>query len=176
MRQQKAESFSFVAQLSPPWMIGSHAFDWSIGPTLFAKPRDTITWARHQMRAPAIIFHTIRPSGQNIYLILFIQYELSIVSKNENQHRVAEKIPDFFVQKIVFDFFYWFLRCDRFSEFRDWERNRFFKILGLRLGLQIHDNIARNPRNPKKSKRWLWKFYIHELNNENKCQKLPRRT
>ena len=39
---------------------GSHAFDWSIGPTLFAKPRDTITWARHQMRSPTRILWFLR--------------------------------------------------------------------------------------------------------------------
>ena len=35
------------------------------------------------------------PSGSIIYLILFIKYEPSIVSKNKKQHRVAEKISDF---------------------------------------------------------------------------------
>ena len=57
---------------------GSHGFGWSTGRPLFAKPWDTITWARHQMRSPAIIFHTMRPSGQKIYLILLIKYELNI--------------------------------------------------------------------------------------------------
>ena len=45
------------------YIRGSHRFDWSIGPPLFAKPRDTITWARHQIRSPAIIFHTMRRTG-----------------------------------------------------------------------------------------------------------------
>ena len=52
---------------------GSHRFDWYLGPPLFAKPRDTITWAR---------------------------------PKNERQHRVAEKIPDFFVKKFFFSIFF----------------------------------------------------------------------
>ena len=56
------------------------------------------------MRSPAIIFQTMRPSGLIIHLILFIKYEPSIVSKNEKQHRVAEKISDFFVQKNFWQF------------------------------------------------------------------------
>ena len=58
------------------------------------------------MRSTAITFHTIRPSGQKIYLILFIKYYLSIVWKNENQH--GEENFWFFEQKIFFDFV---LRC-----------------------------------------------------------------
>ena len=52
-----------------------------------------------------------------------------------------------------------------FSKFWDWDWDRFFKSLGLRLGLvlQIQDRIPRNPKNPKKSQRSLKKFYFHEL-------------
>ena len=85
---------------------GSQVFDWSICPPLFAKPRDTITWAWHQMRSPAITFHTIRPSGQKIYLILFIKYDLSILWKNKNKHGVAEKISDFLNISILFSKFF----------------------------------------------------------------------
>ena len=106
----------------------SHRFDWYLGPPLFAKPRDTITWARHQMRSPAIIFHTMRPSGLIIYLIIFIKYEPSIVSKNEKQHRVAEKISDFFVQKIVFDFFSDFFDAIDFQNFGIGKRIDFSKF------------------------------------------------
>ena len=40
-----------------------------------------------------------------IYLILFIKYELSIVLKNENWHRVAEKSSDFSNTKFFSDYF-----------------------------------------------------------------------
>ena len=93
-------------QITDVVKVGSYRFDWYLGPPLFAKPRDTITWTPHQMRSPAIIFHTMQPSGLIKYLILFIKYEPSIVSKNEKQHRVAEKISDFFVQKKVLSIFF----------------------------------------------------------------------
>ena len=36
------------------------------------------------MQSPAIIFHTIRPPGLIIYLILLIKDELRIASKNDS--------------------------------------------------------------------------------------------
>ena len=66
------------------------------------EPRDIITWARHQMRSPAITFHTIRPSGQKIYLILFIKNDLTIVLINEKHNRAADKISDFLYNEIFF--------------------------------------------------------------------------
>ena len=66
------------------------------------EPRDTITWARHQMRSPAITFHTIRSSGQKIYLILFIKNDLTIVLINKKHNRAAAKIYDFLYNEIFF--------------------------------------------------------------------------
>ena len=57
------------------------------GPPGFSKPRDIITWVRHQGQSPAIIIQTIRPSGLIMYVIFFIKYELNIVSKNGKNHR-----------------------------------------------------------------------------------------
>ena len=46
-----------------------------------------------------------------------------------------------------------------FSDFLDWDWDRFFKILGLGSESRIQDKIPRTLRNPKKSQRWWNKPY-----------------
>ena len=82
-----------------------------------------VTWIR---KTPGYDHLGADPTICLIYLILFIKYELRIVSKNEKQHSVAQKISDFFVPKIFFSIF--------FSDFHTLSRK---KIMSFRHHLGI---------------------------------------